>query len=454
MAGTISSLGIGSNMDSNTIVTKLMALEQAPLTALQKKESTYNTKLSSYGQLKSALSTLQTAAKALTDPSKLGGVVASVSDTGILKAEAAFNASPGTYSVEVLNLATAQKRYTNTAYAGSAVFGAGTLKFTVNGEEKEVQLTGGSNSLNDVRAAINGANIGVTATVISGDGGDRLVLSGSATGSAGAFSLTVDSTDANLQSLADFNLAHPFNSDAQDAQVRIDGELVTSSSNTLSTALTGMTLTLSKVSAKDENGDPIPTTITVNKDATKASEAVNAFIKAFNDVVTRIKSDSTYDAASKTGKPLNAESTVRSVMQMLTDARSKTPSSLVGSPYETLSSLGISIQKDGLLTVDSAKLNSAITSSVSDVQKTLGAFGQAMSDTLDQIVGTNGLIANREEGINRTIRMLQDDQERMEIRLASIEKRYRAQFTALDTLMSSLQTTSSYLTPQLAALTG
>lgn len=442
-SGSISSLGIGSGLDANSIVTKLMALEEMPLAALKAKNSTYGAKLSSYGQLKSALSTLQTAAKTLADPAKLGGFSATAADTSIIKAQASFFASAGTYSVEVVNLAAAQKRYSSTAYASNTSFGSGSLLFNVGGVDKEVELTAGSNSLIDIRAAINGANIGVTASIISGDAGDRLVLTGSTSGSAGAFTLAVDSADANLLSLADFNLSHPFNSDAQDAQVKIDGELVTSSTNTLTTAINGLTLTLSKVGTSE---------LTIAKDSSKATEAVNAFVKAFNDAITRIKGDSTYDSATKTGKPLNAESTVRTVMQLLNDARTKIPAALVGTPFETLSSLGISIQKDGLLAVDSSKLESVINSSFSDVEKTLGAFGKAFSDTLEQAVGATGLIANRVEGINRSVRLLKADQERLEFRLDAIEKRYRAQFTALDTLVSSLQTTGSYLTQQLASL--
>lgn len=442
-SGSISSLGIGTGLDANSIVSKLMALEQAPLTGLKTKSAAYNAKLSSYGQLKSALSALQTAAGTLANPNQLASLSAKATDASVLQAQTSFFASAGTYSVEVIRLATAQKRFSDTAYAGSAVFGNGSLLFNVDGVDKEVEITGSSNSLSDIRAAINGANIGVTATIISGDAGDRLVLTGATSGAAGAFTLTVDSTDANLQSLANFDLTHAFNADAQDAQARIDGELVTSTSNTLASALTGISLTLTKVGT---------TELTVARDTKKISDAVNAFVKAYNDTVTRIKSDSTYDASTKTGKPLNAESTVRGIMQTLSDARTRTPSALVGTPFETLAALGISIQKDGLLTVNSSKLEQAISSSANAVQTTLSAYGTAFSDAMDQLVGTSGLIANRVEGLNRSIQLLKSDQERLEFRLSTIEKRYRAQFTALDTLVSSLQTTGSYLSQQLASL--
>jgi len=439
MAGTISSLGVGTGIDTATILSKLMQLEQTPLNALKSKASAFNTKLSVYGQLKSALSTLQTAAKTLADPSKLGGLAATVGNKDILSATASFNAGAGVYSINVSQLATAQKSVSG-AYASGDSFGSGTLKFTIGGEEKTVTIGDGA-SLNDIRAAINGANIGVTATVISSGGVDRLVLSGADTGAAGSFSLAVDSADAKLQSLAGFDST--LGIAAQDAKLTIDGVAVTSSSNTLTTALTGMTLTLSQVGQ---------TQMTVAKDSSKAADAVNAFVKAFNDVVSLLKSNSAYDSKTQTAQPLNGETTARSVLQMLSDARNQTPDGLAGSAFQTLSAMGISITTDGLLTVDSDKLNNAISTSFSDVQKTLGAFGQVFSDKIDSMIGANGLIANRVDGLNRSIKMNQSDQEAMQRRIDAIQARYQAQFTALDTLMASMQTTGSYLTQQLASL--
>ena len=439
MAGTISSLGVGTGIDTATILSKLMQLEQTPLNALKSKASAFNTKLSVYGQLKSALSTLQTAAKTLADPSKLGGLAATVGNKDILSATASFNAGAGVYSINVSQLATAQKSVSG-AYASGDSFGSGTLKFTIGGEEKIVTIGDGA-SLNDIRAAINGANIGVTATVISSGGVDRLVLSGADTGAAGSFSLAVDSADAKLQSLAGFDST--LGIAAQDAKLTIDGVAVTSSSNTLTTALTGMTLTLSQVGQ---------TQMTVAKDSSKAADAVNAFVKAFNDVVSLLKSNSAYDSKTQTAQPLNGETTARSVLQMLSDARNQTPDGLAGSAFQTLSAMGISITTDGLLTVDSDKLNNAISTSFSDVQKTLGAFGQVFSDKIDSMIGANGLIANRVDGLNRSIKMNQSDQEAMQRRIDAIQARYQAQFTALDTLMASMQTTGSYLTQQLTSL--
>lgn len=441
-SSTISSLGIGSGLDANSIVSKLMALEEQPLTILNAKNSSYNAKLSAFGQLKSALSTLQTAAKTLADPNKLAAFTATAADDTILSGSASSFASPGSYNVEVVSLATAQKRYTATAYGSSASFGSGTLTFNVAGVDKTVNITAGA-SLNDVRAAINAANIGVTASVISGDGGSRLVLTGATAGSAGSFSLAVTSADSNLQSLSSFNLANPFSTNAQDAVIKVDGETLTSSTNTISTAINGVTLTLEKVGT---------TQLDVAKDSSKVSEAVNTFVTAYNAAVSMIKTNSAYDAATKTSKPLNAESTVRSISQILGQSRTSIPTALVGAKYETLSALGISVGSDGTLSVNSSKLSEAVSGSFTDVQQTLNAYGQAFSDNIEKLVGTSGLIASRVEGLNRSIKLIDADKERLQTRLDMIEKRYRAQFTALDTLVSGLQTTGTYLTQQLAAL--
>jgi flagellar hook-associated protein 2 len=442
MAGTISSLGVGSSLDAATIVSQLMALERQPLNTLKSQETSFNAKLSAYGTLKSALSTLQTAAKALNDGNKIGGFSVTVGDSKILGATAAFNANAGSYSINVVDLASAQKSFSN-AIASNETFGSGTLTFSVGGVDKTVDFGGGS--INDLRSAINAANIGISATVIAGAGGDRLVLSSAETGAANAFSLSIDSADANLQGLASFDNTVSGAVSAKDAVVEIDGVTVNSSSNTLSTALTGITLNLTQVGQ---------TNITIAKDASKTTEAIDAFVKAYNDVIGQMKTLTAYDASTKTGAALNGEGTIRSIQSLLNSARQNTPADLaVGDPlYKTLSSLGIAVQQDGTLLVDKDKLSTALNTSAVEATKTLGAFGQAMSDQIENIIGVKGLLANRTEGINSTIRTLQNNQETMQARLDKVQKRYESQFTALDTLMAGLNRQSSFMTSWLTSL--
>jgi flagellar hook-associated protein 2 len=446
MAGSISSLGVGAGLNGNDIVAKLMAVENQSMTRLNTKLSGQNAKISSFGLFKTALASLQTAAKTLASPSKLSSYTATLADTTKATATTAFNASAGTYSINVTQLAAAQKRLSN-EYASGAVFGAGTLDFTVGGVAKPVSISAGS-SLNDIRAAINEANIGVTAAIVSGVDGsnnpiDRLILTSKQEGTSGSFSLAVASGDPNLDSLATFDLAHTASVNASDAALQIEGVSVVSSSNTISTALNGVTLNLKATGA---------TTLTVSKDSASVTKAVEDFIKNFNEVVTRIKTDSAYDAAAKVGKPLNAEATVRTVEHLLAGARTTIPTSLAGATYQRLSELGISVEQDGRLKLDSSKLSSAMSASSTSVEQTLNAYGTEFASTLDKIIGTKGILEYRVTGLNSTVKMLNADKEKLQWRLEAVEKRYRAQFTALDKTVGMLQTTSSYLTQQLAKL--
>ena len=193
-------------------------------------------------------------------------------------------------------------------------------------------------------------------------------------------------------------------------------------------------------------------TVSVQANNSTITDAVSAFVGAYNAVNSTIKQNSTYDLATKTGKPLNAESAVRSIQSALNSSRMNVPSALSTATFKTLSDIGISVQKDGALSVDGTKLASALATSASEVQKTLNAYGTAFNDTLTNLLDTQGIVQIRLDGLSSSIKSYNDNISALEVRVANVEKRYRAQFSALDSLVSGLQTTSSYLTQQLAKL--
>jgi len=445
---TTTSLGIGTGVDLNAMLTKLMAAERQPIDALNTKVAGTTTKLTTFGVLKSALSTLQTAVETLSNPSKLAALAATSSDATKVTASTSVSASAGSYAVNITDLAAAQKSFSS-AFAAGTTFGQGSLEFNINGTTQSIALNDqASYSLQDIRSKINAANIGVTASVISGSGGDRLVFAGTATGAAGAFSLavTTGSTTApatSLSGLAGFDEATPglARSTAKDASLSIDGVAVTSASNTITDAINGVTLNLLNTGSS---------TITIKGDSTAINEAVSAFVGAYNALNTVIKQNSTYDATTKTAKPLNGESSVRSVQSALHSSRTTVPAELAGAAYQTLSSLGISFKQDGSLSVDSTKLSAAISTSSGDVQKTLTAYGSAMKTTISGLLDPQGVVAGRMNGLSSSVKNDKDNIAALEIRVAAVQKRYTAQFTALDKLMSQMNTTSSYLTQQLS----
>ena len=188
--GTISSLGIGSGLDSSSIVSQLMAIERRPLTALNTKEASFSAQISAFGSIKSRLSDLQTAAATLADPNELAGYATTVGDEDVISSTAGTFARAGSYTIDVVQTAKAQKSF-SALQTPAITYGAGTLSFTINGTTQDVTLSTTGNSLQDVANAINDAGIDVQATVVNGDAGSRLVLTAKETGTDNAFSLSV-----------------------------------------------------------------------------------------------------------------------------------------------------------------------------------------------------------------------------------------------------------------------
>lgn len=440
ITASVTSLGVGSGIDAENIVKKLMAIERAPIDALDLRQASYQAKISAFGTIKTRFDALETAAGNLADPAKLAAFTATIGDDKIVSATMGTLANAGSYNINVIQLAQAQKSFTG-QYAGTDTFAAGTLNFTVGGNNVDVTFDGGS--LNDVRAAINAADIGITATTVTGDAGTRLVLTSDKTGTDSAFSLAVTGGDANLQSLATFDVANLNARAALNASVEIEGELVTSQSNQISTAIPDVTITAKAVGT---------TTVDIARSNKSALDTVKAFITAFNDTAKDLRTLSAYDPATKKAGSLNGDATVRTLQGLLRDAVGNAPAELAGSAYENLSALGISFQTDGTLKLDETKFNKAVDTNFAAVTTTLNTYGTKLADLGEQVTRFDGLVASRTDGLGASVKRMESQRTRLEYQIDLREKRMRAQFTALDALMGQLNTTSAYLTQQLANL--
>lgn len=461
---TITSLGVGSGMDLEGLVTSLMQIERRPLTSLQNQAKSYNAKISALGVLNGKLSALQSAAKDLT-PSvlqtpldKFATYKGTVGDTKIASASVSTGAVSGNYSLEVTQLARSQ-RLTSAPFAGgpnsSIATGSLTIHFgSMSGgnfdidpdRQATIEITPGNNTLTGLRNAINGANIGLTATIVNGTGGAQLVLTGKE-GSDQTFYLSglsgfeydPESTDPS----ADF----PTVQTALNAQFSLNGISASSPSNTVTNVLDGVTLTLTKQTAPGES-----TTLEISRDnTTKLKESVEAFIKAYNDAASTMKTQGAYNTETKVAGALqgtsllrDAESTLRALMFNTTAGGSST--------YQRFSDLGISFAADGNLKLDSSKLDAAIAADPNGVANLVSKVGSAYNQSIERVIGISGSIKTSTDSMNKMVRDLDKRQEAIELRLVTIEERYRKQFSALDTLMSNMNKTSSYLAQQLANL--
>lgn len=471
----LSSPGIGSGLDISGIIDKLMQVEQRPLTQLNTKEAKQQTQLSAFGSLKSALSSFQDSVKALSRPALFNGYKTTLADTSLATVSASSSAAAGTHDIEVLSLAQAQKIKSEAFATTDTVVGSGVLTiefgtynsdgtFNANTDKvaQTITIDPAKSTLAEIRAAINDANAGVTASIVNDGNGNRLVISSTDTGLANALKITVNDTDGNhtdntgLSQLAfDASTGGTMNMTetmaAKNAEMVIDGINVQKASNTISDALEGVTFNLLKANPGTS------TTLTVEKDKSSVEAAIKALVTSYNELEKTIGNISRYDTANNQGSVLTGDSTVRMVQNriraMLTGNQ---PSA---GEISSLSELGISFQKDGTLKLDDSKLSTALTDPDKNIAvffttrpDEVDGFAARLGELVDGMTRSDGLISGRMDGISNTIKNIGKQREALEFRLEGVEKRLRAQFTALDAVIASMTQTSNYLQQQLANL--
>mgnify|MGYP005751639879 CR=1 FL=1 len=444
----ISAAGVGSGLDVGSIINQLMAVERQPLSRLQEQQKSYQSKLSAFGQLQSAMSKLQDAATALTKSSTFSATTASAGDTKAFTVSSTASAQTGSYNIEVSQLARAQRTATSATTAPDLA-GGGSLTITLgSGTPKTVNLADGG-TLQDLRDAINAADAGVSAQIIN-NGTVNQLISSKESGAANAFKLE---GSGGLSEFS-FDPSAPAGAmvsvqQAKDAMLSIDGLAITRSTNTISDAIDGVTLTL----AKPTDGE---TTMTVARNDETAKKAIDDFAKAYNELNTLIRSQTSYDAGTKKAGTLNGDASVRSIQGQLRSVFANPISGLTGATM--LSDAGISFKTDGSMSVDSTKLAQALADPSKKIGElfagngTVDGFAKTLETRIKDMLGTDGLLSARTDGINRTIKSFDSRIEAFELRLERVQARYSAQFTALDAAMSSMSTTSAYLTQQLANL--
>ncbi|MDQ7969950.1 MAG: flagellar filament capping protein FliD [Oxalicibacterium faecigallinarum] len=421
MASITSSTGLGSGLEIDSIISQLMAVEQKPLAALAKKEASYQAKLSAYGTLNSAVSSFQSAMATLGKASTFEALKTSVADPLIYTAKSATNAIPGTYQVNVTQLAQAQTLATSGQTSETASIGSGTATtisfqfgsitggtltngvysgatFTQDAEQAtgSITINSSNNSLQGIRDAINAANMGVTATLVS-DGSatpDRLVLTSTKTGESSSMKITVEG-DSALQNLLEYDPTGTQNltqqSAAQDTKLTVNGLEISSKTNSVSEAIQGVTLDVLKVGSSSMN---------ITRDTSAVETGVNNFVKAYNELNTVLSGLMGYNATTQTAGALNGDSTARSIQEQV---RKMLTSSLDGlsNTSMSLSKIGVAFQKDGSLAVDSGKLNKAMTDNYGDIASLFATVGKA-TDSLVNFTNSSNATKAGSYAINVT----------------------------------------------------
>lgn len=465
---SITALGTGSGIDLESMVTKLMDVERLSITRVQNRQKSVESEISGLGQLSNALSSVQTAAKDLLPSSSTASMKdtfttykASVVNEKVASAtlkSGAKNTATGGYSLEVEQLASSHRLVTK-AGAENKIEQDGKLKieigslsekdgkktFSANGAKTlEIDVKKGA-SLSEIRDAINNANGGVSATIIKGSGGEQLVLSSKDTGLdnvmkiSGLENFAFDPAAADSATNKMSDSAADGGAAAQNAKLFINGIAVESSSNVVENVLDGVSLTLYGTNKGD------PTTVSVSVDnSTKITESLDAFVTSFNASAKIISDLGKYDQETGETGLLQGRAILRNSKTQLTKLISGN-NGIAGSEYQNLASIGVSFSKTGELQLDSSMLKTALNRDYDGVMGLVQNTFKGLDSGVDKMIASDGTVTKSTESTNKILSQLKEQESTLNTRLNGIESRYRKQFTSLDSLVSSWNNISSYI---------
>jgi flagellar hook-associated protein 2 len=347
-----------------------LANDQANITQLQNQKSSADAQTKALSQITSDLIALQSANFSLKDPlGSLSAQNATSSNTAVLTASASSVAVSAVHTITVNNLATTSSFYTNALASATTPLTTGSFQIQV-GSAAPVTVTVDStnNTLSGVATAINNLNGGIRASVITDANGARLALSSETTGAPG--DLTVSANSTNLV----FNKAVT----GTNASLTVDGVPISSTSNTVSSVINGVTLNLNSASTGT------PTTLTVAPDTTQATSALNQFVSAYNTAIKDVNAQFAVASDGSGGGPLEADGSLREAQAALLAA--VTFSNTGNNSISNLESLGISLNNDGTLSVNQGTLTTNLSGNYSAVQNFLQSATNGFAANLDNVI--------------------------------------------------------------------
>jgi flagellar hook-associated protein 2 len=448
----------GSVINVSSLVSQLVTATETPQQNLINNQTqAVTTQISALGTLKSALATFQSSLSALDTPNAFNTETATTASTAFT-ATVKSGAPVGTYNVTVSQLASAQQLLSG-KFTGSTV-GTGTLQISLGSTNFSVTIGSGQDTLNGIAAAINSAsgNPGVSATVLQGTDGPHLLLTSSQTGAANTIGVSETDSGTALSALT-YNIAnadingntanYTQQAAAQDAQYSISGVAGTSSSNTVTTALTNVTLNLV---AKTTSGTPA--TLTVASDSSTIQSNISAFVTAYNTLVGTFASLGSYDPTTHTAGPMLGNALLSSTKSQIQNAIYSIVNT-GSSTYNSLASVGITTNKDGTLSLNSTTLGNVLSTNfgaVSALFSSPGGVATNLNTQLTTDLGSSGAIASKATSLTAQETALTAQTTQLNAQMTALSASLTQQYSALNNLLSALQTTSSYLTQAFASL--
>jgi len=457
-SSSISLGGLGNGVDFSQIVAQLVAVQHQPIDQLTQKKTALQSKLTDYGAVNDKLLALQTAAASLALPTAFAQATATVSDPTALTASAASTASPGSYLIQVTQLAQSNQITNKAATAvgsptSSIVSGASaTFTFHAGSGTDQTVTLGTSATIEDLATGINDLGAGVTASVVNA-GSDtipayRLILTATASGASNGVTIVADGTTLDFSNGTGAGGVDTLQA-GQDAKAvlgdpTLNPVTLQRSSNVITDGIPGVTLSLAKTTTT-------PVSVNVTPDNSAVAANIQTFVSAYNDLVTFVNKETAYDTTTNTGGILFDETSVKGYVSQIQQALS----SFVGglTPYGSVGQIGFQTNRDGTITVDKNLLNTALSSNYADVKSLFSNQGASAGvaqqvskiiDTLDDAV--SGSLTLRKQTLTSQIDNLTDQITTKEAASAAYAQQLKVQYAQLDGLLSQLQGQTSYLT--------
>lgn len=452
MVGIISS-GIGSGLDIQGLVQQLVEAEASlPSQRFAIREAQFQSRLSAYGSLRSALDTFKNSLTRLNEAETLSAKTIATSNEEAATVTVDETAVPAIYTVDIVRQASFA-RLTSGAFANAdATIGTGTLTLSLGSDSFDVAIDAENNSLAGIRDAINNAtdNTGVQATIINADDGSYLVFSGASTGAENAVTITQQGGDGGLSAITydpDNSITNlTLSQAADDALATVNGFNVQSATNEFSGVIDGVTFNALEETA----GETF--TITVANDTSGVESAVKRFVVDYNALVTTAGNLASFDADTNIAGPLQGDSVLRSLTSQLRQELSEATSG-AEALFDTLNEIGVSGDENGKLVVDDEQLASIVSTEFSAISRVFSGetgYASRLTAIIDEFTETDGILSARTEGLESSIESINQQRERLNSRLVALEARLTRQFNGLDSLLGQLNTTSSFLSAQLA----
>jgi flagellar hook-associated protein 2 len=439
---TFTAGGLASGLDTNSIIDSLVKIESRSVDMAKTRQDAFKAQISQVGDLVSRLTSFNTSLQALTKTGVLG--VTQVGSASGYTATPSSSSTAGRYSILVDSVAAAAKAPSSGFTTGTLVMGS-TLTIGVNGTPYDVTVADGS-SLEMVAAAINTSGAPVSAAVLDSNGTRYLSVTNKDTGftvgqpAASALTFAETITGATGQALG-LSVFQP----ATNAKVFVDGLPFERTTNLIADALPGTTLSLQKITTTAEE-------LVLTNDATSTQSNLQKFVDGYNKLAGLVRAQLTSAQTTDRSTTLAGDSSLRTLQQSLQAMVSGVlnPSATT---LRTLADVGIQTGNDGLLTIDTAQLTSALSSdprAVNALFQTastgLGAASKTLTTTYTDAI--DGILTSRTKGLNKSVKGLDDTISNLQVRVEGYRKRLVAQFAAMEKLVGSFKSIGNYLTQQ------